>query len=391
MATITTPAVSTGRATHPAPHGVRLLRPTRRQARELLQADAYRRVFVRAAKLLWGGLVAMGMVWNAAFIVAIVVDSVEGPDGVYDVARVGDFFSATVDPVLPALVGALLALAVIKAGGFAPGFIIGASTLIGGMAVMWALLTATALIGAPEPHKAMENAVSAAALTLVCVVVSIAVSELLPLSEQSRRRQLRKRADQKRDAAVRLRARLAARPVLAPASRPYSPASARRWLVGWYLAAAIACPASMLAYALPAEPDERGATFVVATAFAFLVCLLVGCCQGVAVVVYETPDAERRRVIIGSSLAALACAAVIVTLSIVLTTLLWPIPLLAIAPLVLVAVVLFATVAPLLRPMPRWGLLAQVAPAHRLFGQQWSGWRADRIVIATKRLRRREP
>lgn len=350
--------------------------------------NANRRVALRGLRLLGGGAVAAAYVWGIALSVALLTPRAEGAPVV--IPRTGDLFAAGVDPVLPTLVGALLALAVMKAGGFASGFIVGASSLIGGTAVMWMLLSASAVLGPDAPENAGPTAIAAVAMAAICVIVAVAVSEVLPLSERSRRRQLRKKAADKRDAAVRLRERVQAHPVLAVGATPYAPARAWGLLIAWYAAALVIAPLAMVPYAVTSEPSEGLAAALIGGILGLLLGSLVALCHWLVVERYElpTPRSERQSYWVAFGF-VVACAGATVALCVALFFLVWPIPLIACVPLVVVVVVLLATFLPMLRPMRRLGLLAQVAVADRSFALQRAGWRYDELLGALDRVRRR--
>lgn len=357
---------------------------SRSRARGLLRSDVSRRATVRAVKLSWGGLIAALYVWGIAITIRLI--EMDGSGDTFALPRAGDLFSATVDPVLPTLVGALLALAVIKAGGFAPEFIVGVSSLIGGTAIMWMLLSFTALIGTAVPPDAASNAVAAAAMAIVCAAVTIALSEVLPLSERGRRRQLRRRSADIRDRVLRLHAHRAARPVLRTDARPYSPRAARGLLVAWYALAIAVAPLAMLPYALGSESDERVAAFAVGAMLAALLGGLVGLCHWCTVELYESSQRFENSNVGLSIFSVIMLSLAIVAPCIAFLGLVWPIRLLAVVLLMVTTAVLFATFAPMVRPLPRGGLLAQAVVAERSFALQRAGWRYDQVRAAVARL-----
>lgn len=163
---------------------------SRPEALIVLRDDTRRRVVRRGARLILYGLVGAALiivVWGAR---ALLTREPMGTIPGFFEASVP--FAQTVDPVLPTLITALLALAVVKASRFAPAFVVSTATLCGFLGSMWAVMSVLSLL-APSAVDDLKVGTALMGMALGSVVVSVTVvlTEVLPLSAEVRENQLR--------------------------------------------------------------------------------------------------------------------------------------------------------------------------------------------------------
>ena len=358
-------------------------------ARELLRRDARRRGLKRAGGLIVSGFLGSLALWEIALLWAVIAADITGTTP--DLLRIGDPFAASVDPVLPTLVSALLALAVVKATGLGSEIIVWVSSLIGAMGVSWAFLSASALIGADRPPHAVSNTVASAALAAVCVAVAVAITEVLPLSASLRRTQQHSRLAHTRKATALLISRANEKGILHPRPAWHRPRASTWTLTFWYVTPPVVILLSFVPYAATADPDERAASFVVAGAFAALVIAIVWTTHTAIVGHLQSTDTLRRSAFGTAMGLVLLLEAALVALSIAMLVLVWPIPVLVVAPVVVSVVVLAAALLPLapwFRTERPWGLLTHAAVTRRSFTLQRRAARIHDLVAAERRLRR---
>jgi hypothetical protein len=359
---------------------------TEERARGVIESDTYRRVWARGGQLVLGGMAAALVCWGAAFWWRAIALPAGTSFDFAGVPRVGDLFSVTVDPVLPTLVAALLALAVIKAGGFASRFVVAGASFAGGMAIAWAVLSTSALVGAVELKDTAARAVAAWAMAAICVAVGIAIAEVLPLSDSARRAQRAKRAVEYRDAIARIRVRLKQRPLGDMTASPYAPQQNRWVLVLWYIVPALASALPFVPYAVASVPEEGRAALLVAGTIAVFLLGVVACCDQVIVAAYETADETRRTAVIANIAIGVLLSGALIWICVVMFTLVWPIPLLALAPLVALFSGLVGIVAPYWWRQRGRGWLATAGIANRTFALQRRGFSQDLVIAAIEKV-----
>lgn len=204
----------------------------------VLERDAMRRVWARSVRVTFSGVVGATAVLSLAVWVRLLstnLRSIDAPS-IFEAALP---FSRTIDPVLPTLITALLALAVVKASRFAPGFIVGTAVLCGFLASTWGLLGLLALF-APAATEGAEadNAVAGVGLGVVAVAVTVVLTEVLPLSKELRDRQLQERLARNKTLASRASSR-ARRVSVRFSAGTHGAREARLIIIGWYLATAV--------------------------------------------------------------------------------------------------------------------------------------------------------
>lgn len=212
---------------------------SKEQAVIVLESDIMQRVATRTVRLTLGGLIGAAAVMSLTALTGLVRNPIQPISfDIYLESTVP--FAETVDPVLPTLVTALLALSVVKVGRFAPGFVVGTATLCGFLASTWATMSVLALF-APEKYErsAANDAVAGVGLGLVAVAVTVVLAEVLPLSSRVRERQL-KDSIAKLEATRHLAGGRAARLLSHLSNRPYSPREIR-----WAIASAYVVTVSL--------------------------------------------------------------------------------------------------------------------------------------------------
>jgi len=359
---------------------------TEARAREVLEGDTYRRVWVRGGRLIQGGAVATLAFWTAAFWWRAIALPPGASFDLAEVPRVGDLFSVTVDPVLPTLVAALLALAVINAAGFASRFVVGSAAFVGGTAVAWAFLSTSALVGATELKDTAARAVAAWAMAAICVAVSIAIAEVLPLSDSARRAQRAKRATDCRDAVARMRTRLRRHPLGDATVSPYTPRKTRGVIVLWYVAPALASVLPFVPYAIASGGAEGRAAIFVAGSIALLVLGVTAFCHQAIGAFYEAPDQTRRGAVIVNATEAALLSAALIWVCIVMSTLISPIPVLAIVPFVALVASSLGVAAPCWWHRKGRGWFASAVMANRILRLQRRGFNRDLVVAAAEKV-----
>ncbi|WP_143733634.1 hypothetical protein [Microbacterium sp. RU33B] len=148
-----------------------------------------RRVIVRSVKVAVSGVLGALAILTVANWALLVF---EPPSiSVSDLFVAALPFSHTVDPVLPTLITALLALAVVKASRFAPGFVVGTALHCGLLGSTWAVLCAVALLAPHDSDDAvLDSLVAGVGLGVVVIAVTVVLTEVLPLSADLREKQL---------------------------------------------------------------------------------------------------------------------------------------------------------------------------------------------------------
>lgn len=166
-------------------------------------------------------------------------------------------FAHSGSTVLPALVTAMVGLAVLKAVGWGSSFIVGTATLAGVLAVGWSILSLIAL-AAPvcggrvssvsdpcSPAPVIDSVFATVALAVVCVAVAITIREMLPLSEDLRAREMRDRLamlDSRQERVLRARSTGAY-------GRPYPRRLSLPLVALWY-AAVVTVPIGLLLFSV---------------------------------------------------------------------------------------------------------------------------------------------
>lgn len=350
---------------------------SRSAAEALLRTDAVRRVWLRAAKLTGAAFILALLVWEITLVWVIIPTLPEGAGAGFP--RIGDSFGESVDPVLPSLVGALLAVAVIKATSFGSEILMHTADLIAGLAVFWAFMSLSALLPVATAD-AGAHALSAVALAAVCVAVSVTITEVLPLSERVRRRQLHRQTSTTQAACNALVARASGARLLRTASRPISPRKSWWILVCCYVIPPLAVLAASAPFVLVIPHGLHDVVFVIAVGGATLLIGLIAAIHQLAIEYLQSTGSLRRFNLAMAGLIALALLGAILSPFVPLIGTTYPFPLLPLPATLLGLGAIASTLVPRLRRSRRWAPLLHAAVARRSFALQLKLARYEQLL-----------
>ncbi|HET6301853.1 hypothetical protein [Microbacterium sp.] len=358
---------------------------SKEQASNVLESDILRRVAIRGGGLILSGLLgAATVMWLTGFfeLVRNPTRSV-GPD-LFLQPTVP--FAETVDPVLPTLVTALLALSVVKVGKFAPGFVVGTASLCGFLASMWATMSTLALVApGADDRSAANDTVAGIALGAVAVAVTVVLAEVLPLSRRVRQKQLE-------DSLAKTRAvhSLATKRSASVMSRfresPYSSPAASWTVATWYLATIAMALTVPLAWALGAQTPAAAVAdvWIVAASLSVIMSLELIALHGLARFRLEVPTWKDERTPFAFILVIAAVGASALTISFPLATAFAGPFIYGLIPGAWSILLLISGLLPLWARLPKWGWFGQVVMAQRGWTLQRREDRLSRVQRATE-------
>ncbi|GAA5207571.1 hypothetical protein [Microbacterium kyungheense] len=332
---------------------------SRERARAVLEFDVLRRVIVRSVKVAFSGVLGALAVLSASNWVRLLT---EAPNislpGLFEAALP---FSHTVDPVLPTLITALLALAVVKASRFAPGFVVGTALLCGFLGSTWAVLSALALLAPHNSDAVLDSLVTGIGLGVVVIAVTVVLTEVLPLSAELREKQLHANLERAESLLARATGRLRLR---------YPHGVATLVMFAWFSATVLVAltPVLLGLVGVWGPIDYIPALWALTAAFgAAMLTAFVGLTIGCRFWL-ELSGVRDERV-----LWAVTWILFTIGIGVVFIAVIAPVARLSEATMVmgLVAlswylVLVASTLLPLLLPLPKWGWLGQVATSRRV-------------------------
>jgi hypothetical protein len=343
---------------------------TKEAARSTLENDALRRVVSRAAQLAFSGSYGAVLVLLAGFTWAP-FQSEPGSVPLHALADAAVPFAMTVDPVLPTLVTALLALSVVKAGKFAPRFVVGTAALCGFFASSWAVLSLVALFAERASERGLSNnAVAGVGLGVVAVAVTVVLMEVLPLSNRPREKLLTARLLRAEELLTRARRRYT-RLTRRYNQRPYRRPATVCLIGAWYLATVAAGlgPVLLESFGVWGRPDWLSITWSISGVLTGLMLLSVLATHaGLRYPLVLKGWSDENAITLGM-FGSIALVLVGSTIGIAIWLLqlfeyaLGPV---AITSTVWIVVFLMSATVPLVSALPKWGLFGQVALASRI-------------------------
>lgn len=293
-------------------------------------------------------------------------------------------FAETIDPVLPTLVTALLALSVVKVGKFAPGFVVSTATLCGYLASTWSVLSVVAVAAPTQSGRSPANAaITAVGLGIVAVAVTVVLAEVLPLSSRVRDEQLNRALT--RTAAALTTAQSNERRMMGRFPRPYSAAEAGWLVVAWYLLSiGLSLVLVLVALVVPTPRLPMTVVWAVSGSVCLMLLLILTSLHVAARFRLEATALrdEATTFVFFPILFAAGATALVIALVAVLNALLGGLFVFAWIPAIWAVVVLASGTLPLWLQLPKWGWLAQVVAVRGVHRLQKRGQRFREVQTA---------